>query len=154
MIWVTFVEMSCLSFLSNVQEKRSFVFGELLLTLFTSFFYEFKELTALVISLVPAWIMMQSGLSANKFSISFNVSTGKTFYGYLMISWEPFFTFSIKKEVTLYNNFPLFIWLNSMSFFPWYFRRNTVIEWIVFHFFSFLNLILSIRRDCESIHYW
>ena len=87
MISVTFFEMPFLSFLINILEKTSFVFGELFFTSFTIFFTEFKELMPLVISFVPAWIMMQSGLSATKFSISSNtfsvVPPGK----FLTVTW-------------------------------------------------------------------
>ena len=63
------------------------MFGKLFFTSFTIFFTEFKELMPLVISFVPAWIMMQSGLSTTKFSISSNtfsvVPPGK----FLTVTW-------------------------------------------------------------------
>ena len=43
LISVTFLEMSFLSFLSNILEKTRFVFGEFFVTFFTIFFTEFRE---------------------------------------------------------------------------------------------------------------
>ena len=43
LISVTFLEMSFLSFLSNILEKTRFVFGEFFVTFFTIFITEFRE---------------------------------------------------------------------------------------------------------------
>ena len=102
--------MLSVCFFWNATEKTNFVFGEFFFTFFTTLFTKFMELMLLVISFVPTWIMMRSGLSATKFLfnlIFFKGSTGKIFNVYLITSWEPLFTYSIKNEVTRCNNFHL-----------------------------------------------
>ena len=93
LISVTFLEISFLSFLSNILEKIGFVFGEFFFSFFTVFFTEFKVLMPLVISFVSTWIMMLPGLSAIKFSISpytnfFWGSTEKIFNGHLIAPFQ------------------------------------------------------------------
>ena len=137
MISVTFFKMSFLSFLSNVLEKTNFVFGELLMTLLVIFFTEFRELMPLVMSYVPAWLMMQPGLPATKFSIYSNIFSKIPPETFFTVAWclfeSPFSLIQLRREAPVTTNFFLFNCFNSMHFFPLYFRLNTVIEGIVFH---------------------
>ena len=71
-------------------------------TFFVIFFTEFRELMPFLILFVPAWIMMQSGLSATKFSILSNIfseiPTGKC----LTVTWwffeSPFSLIPLRRE--------------------------------------------------------
>ena len=101
--------MTFLSFLSNILENTSFVFGELFFTSFTIFFTEFKELMPLVISFLPAWIMMQSALSATKFSISSNPFSEVPPRKLLTVTWwslnSPFLLIPLRSESPVTTTF-------------------------------------------------
>ena len=129
------------------------MFGKLFFTIFiiflsTNIYYlktEFRELMPLVISVVPAWVKMQSGLTATNFSVSsnifFEVPTGK----FLTVTDDflrVLFTYSVKKGVIHYNNFFLLVYCNCMRLLSSYDRFNTVTERILVHT-SFLTLILQ-----------
>ena len=86
--------MSFLSFLIVILEKTSFLFEELFFTSFTIFFTEFKEIMPLVISFVPARIMMQSG------------STGKIFNRWSLDS--PFSLIPLRSDTPATTTFFLF----------------------------------------------
>lgn len=101
----------------------------------------------LVISIVLAWEIMQSVLSGTKFSISSNIFSNnlpENFWDHLIISWEPLFTYSVKKAITRCNNFfVLFILTICPSFLG---RSESVLSLKRFLF----TLLLSWRWLCRE----
>ena len=159
MISVTFFEMPFLSFLSNILEKTSFVFGELFFTSFTIFFAEFKELMPLEISFVPAWIMMQSGLSATKFSISSNTFSEVPPGKFLTVTWwsldSPFSLIPLRREspvtTTFFFLFNLIVCSSSLGISDSILSLRGLLFALLL---SWLWFCREFEEICERIVYW
>ena len=80
-----FLSRSFLSFLIIKLEKAIFVFGEVCLTFLPFFLIEFRELIPLMITFVPACIIIQSGFPATNVSTLSTIVPVETSDPYVLI---------------------------------------------------------------------